>query len=78
MNKIVLAAAAAIAFTGVAAAQEAPVFVGNYGAAVENSQMINATKADPSIDRTTTASISRNTSGNPSLTQAEADLRSGR
>ena len=40
--------------------------------------MINATKADPSIDRTTTASISRNTSGNPSLTQAEADLRSGR
>ena len=45
MKRILIASIAAIAFAGTAAAQEAPVHYGDYGASVENS--FNATSQTP-------------------------------
>ena len=59
MKRILIASIAAIAFAGTAAAQEAPVHYGDYGASVENS--FNATSQTPNekltIDTTETSSI---------------------
>lgn len=78
MNRIIVAAAAALAFTGIAAAQEAPVYTGSYGPAVENTLNLNAAPTEPSVDRMMTSSINMERQPeNASLTQSDTDIRSG-
>lgn len=70
MKRIFIAAAATVALAGVAAAQEAPIHVGNYDAAVtqsldENGKAIStAPRAGNGIDYSTTASVSKTATSN--------------
>ena len=66
MKRILIAAAATVAFAGIAAAQEAPVYSGNYGPAVTQSlrtqSEVNSTapRAQSGVDYSTTNSVNTN------------------
>lgn len=69
MKRILIAAAATVAFAGIAAAQEAPVYTGNYGAAVTQSLRSHsevqstAPRAQVGVDYATTSSVNANNGG---------------
>ncbi len=67
MNRILIASALVLGFAGVAAAQQAPVYAGNYGPAVANQLASSGAQVvtdGNSIDRTVTASIKVAPAGN--------------
>lgn len=79
MTRILIAAAATVAFAGVALAQEAPIHVGNYGPAVtqsldENGHAIStAPQVSAGIDYSTTAAVNnqaRYATGNSNAEQS--------
>lgn len=80
MNRILIAAVAALGFAGAAIAQEAPQYIGNYGPAVENALTDTDTVRQPeqNVDRTTTASVPTAREGGNGPIVIEFDIRSGR
>ena len=57
MNRILIAAFATVSFTGLAAAQQAPVMIGDYSDNVQQSAQASGDTTAPSIDFMSTASV---------------------